>query len=301
MNIKSDVLIIGAGYSGLIISNQIKKYSNHEPILLDKGYNHAVTGNDYIVLLKDKYEFTSNQVNVITKRISSGSEDFTIEYSKKVFNKKIDLKIFTEEKEQSLLCYEISQSSLLNNSNIYGNVVVNKIDTENKIVHGRVLHLNEDVSIKYNILISTLPIHKFSKFIGVELLRDFDIFISYFPVGVKRRIATTNSNDMLIKYYSDSNVPFYRTHHYKRSIFYEYCLNKPYMDRFDSIILPGKFIAIDDAKMDMLYQYMSMKDVFLAGRYSIWNPNFILDHLIHESEYDFIYSKHINEMYRRIL
>lgn len=298
MNIETNVLILGAGYASLILQNELNKIGLADYICLEKGYDHEHS-DDYVVFTKNKFDFTEEKINVTIKRESSGSQPFNIEYSNKVYNKKIDFEFFSS--SQKSYGYKISSKFLLDRSKIYGNVVVSKIDMDKKIVYGKVLHLNEDVEVKYNILVSTLALNRFAKMSGLRLLQQFNIFASYFPVGIKKVHSIDESDKMLITYVSDPNIPYYRKQHYKNTIYYEYCLNKPLTnEKFSSVIVPGKFMKVTDESTSNLYQYLEYRNVFMIGRNALWNPDFLLDHIVINYDIKYNFQEHISNLYGAI-
>ena len=304
MKINIPVLIIGAGYSGLIIQNQLFANNHHKSIIIERGYKHGYTGKDYIVFTKDKLPFSSKPINIFTSKIGSGAEEFTSEYTRKIYNKTLDVKLFCDNKNDTNVAktcgYPIDSNSLLSESQIYGNIIITKIDMENKIAYGNILHIRKEVEIKYDTLINTIPLHEFAKIVGINVFDKFGVFISYFPIGIKKISTEQKYEDMIINYYSDPNIPFYRTQRIGNSIFYEYCLNKPFDEKFDSVIIPGKFSAVSEKKLIDMYSFFSTKNIYLAGRFAAWHPDFLLDHLIN-FESSKVYAPFIDKMYQEII
>lgn len=302
MKLHISTLIIGAGYSGLILQHELKKRGT-ESVIIDKGYAHGFTGNDYIVFLKNKFDFTSDTINVVTSKISSGSGNFKQEYTKKVYNKKLPVNIFSgDDVVDNSTGYKIDPNILMENRNIYSNITVNGVDYKTKTVYGFITHINKKVEITYNVLINTLPIHKLAGYMGVNLFDKIGLFISYFPVGIKRSQAIEPSVDMRIEYYSDENIPFYRKQYHGNSIYYEYCLNKPFHEHFPYLISPGKFTKQTDSILAVAYEFFEAQNIFLVGRNACWNPDFLLDHIINnDAECDSGFKLHINNLYTKVM
>lgn len=303
MKLQIDTLIIGAGYSGLILQHELNKLGV-KSVIVDKGYAHGFTGDDYIVFAKKEFDFTGDIIDVHTTKIGSGAEPFKQEYTKKVYNRKIAVDIFSGDDEiDNTKGYKIDPTVLMSARNIYSNITVNKIDMHKRIVYGYVTHINKAVEISYKTLVNTLPIHKFAKYIGINLFDKIGLFISYFPVGIKRSTALITAETMKIEYYSDANIPFYRKQYHGNAIYYEYCLNKPYTDNFPYVISPGKFIKQDDDILQKTYSYFELSNIFLVGRNACWNPDFLLDNIVQDNEsvkIDHGYIGHINKLYKRL-
>lgn len=274
MKLHIDTLIIGAGYAGLLVHKKIGKSS----IIVERGYSHQYSDRDYVVVAKKPYEFTKQEkINIKTLKYSSGAGDFTAEFARKVYNKEIPINTYYKQENQ--VGYPIDNQWLLNDANVYGNIDITHIDINQSAAHGRVLHLNKDVTIYYDKLVSTVPVHEFQKMVDMNFLDEFGMFISYFPVGIKKVFTPDHNDDMLIEYFSDPNIPFYRKQHHGNSIFYEYCLNKPFDDRFTRVVWPGKFVKIKHDIMSEFYTYFTNRRVFFAGRYATWDPDFLLDQI----------------------
>lgn len=303
MRVSTSTLIIGAGYSGLILQHELEKIGAKDSIIIDKGYSHGYTGDDYVIFLKQKFDFTRGTIDVIVSKNSSGSMPFDQEYVKKLYNKKLQVSLFSgDSKKEKTKGHKIDQQKLMQGRNIYGNISVESIDPVKKIVKGYVLHIKEAVEISYETLVSTIPIHNLSKIIGFEIFKKTGLFVSYFPIGIKRLPAENESATMYIQYESDPNIPFYRKQHHGKSIYYEYCLNKPHNDKFDSVIVPGKFTSVEKDSLERTYEYFENMDIFLLGRYSCWDPDFLLDHVVKKvaDKIKSPYGEHTRNMYKRI-
>lgn len=280
MKIHANVLIIGAGYSGLILQHELKKLGHKQSIIIDKGATHGYTGDDYVIFLKREFDFTDGTIDVKVVKNSSGSSPFSNEYTQKVYNKRSEVSLFSgDEPEEKTIGYPISSEILLDGRNIYGNIAVTGIDLDKKIVYGKVLHIDEDVQISYETLVNTMPIHRFAKYAKIDLFHFIGLFISYFPIGIKRVPAIQPADEMLIQYESDPNIPYYRKQHHGKSIYYEYCLNKPFKEKFTSVIVPGKFSKQPKRTLELAYEFFEKRNVFMLGRYACWDPDFLLDHV----------------------
>lgn len=294
MKLSIHTLILGAGYAGLIANDRIQPKS----IIIEKGYKHGHAGNDYIVFTKNEYSFSSNPIEVDVNKYSSGRASFATEYAEKLYNTKKPATLFSgDERSEQTIGYPINSEPLLESANIYGNIVAIKIDVERKVLHGKILHLNEDVEISYSILINTIPIHRLAKLINLNLLNALDLFISYSPIGVKRYESEEYSDEMKLSYYSDPNIPFYRKHHYGSTIYYEYCINKPFNDRFDTVIVPGKFKKINRNILISTYDYLETRSIYLVGRFATWDPDFLLDDIMVEREINNPFVDHLRRLY----
>lgn len=293
MRLKIKNLIIGAGASGLLINTKCKP---SETIIIERGYSHNKP-QDYVVFLKKENDYTTTPIVVKTRNNSSGCKPYEFEYSEKVYNKQTKIKQFSgDSKYIESQGFPLDLEKLLSMANIYGNIVATKIDLKNKTLHGQILSLNKSVEIEYEILISTIPIYEFTKLARIDLLNIFDIFISYFPIGIKHSNLIESSKDMVIDYYSDPNIPFYRTQKFGNTMYYEYCINKQTNIKFDTVIVPGKF-----TKQEMLsfYTVMETNSVFMIGRFALWNPDFLLDHILDFKRNDYT-SDHIKKLIKRL-
>ena len=220
MKIISPVLIIGAGYAGLILQHKLISDKIAKSTIIERGYTHGYTGDDYVIFTKKKFDFTDSEIKVNVTKTSSGSKDFDSEYTFKVYNKKKTVEIFSgNDQSESITGYKISSEILLSDKNIYGNIAISRIDIENKIAYGKVLHIGKDVECYYDMLVSTIPLHQLAKLINRNLFIDFNIFISYFPIGIKRLPMADTQDNMNIEYISDPNIPFYRKQSYKNTIY----------------------------------------------------------------------------------
>lgn len=294
MKLKTDVLILGGGYSGLVANNMLtEKHINS--FIVERGYKHGRTAEDYVIFTKEKYDFSLESMNISIKKKSSGIRSFQNEYTDKLYNIDCDdIKIFYDEEED--VGYPISTNYLLNNANIYGNIVVTKIDYKCKKVYGEILHKRSKVEITYNKLINTLPLNILQPLLGIDFFEQLKLFISYTQIGVKRYSSAEFSDTMNIEYLSDPNIPFYRKQHYRNTIYYEYCINRPFNEKFDNIISPGKFIKPKDEVLQNLYNFMESNDIYLLGRYSAWDPDFLIEDIVTERNIDNKFMQHIKRM-----
>jgi len=302
MKLAIHTAIIGAGFAGAITQYLLNKKGHYQNIIVERGYVHGKSSDNYVVYTKGEYDFSGNKIQTKSSKISSGAKPFKQEYTEKLYHRSdSSIALYAEDNSEDIEFEgnEIDVQKLFSESRIYGNIEITAIDLHKKKLHGRVLHLNKPVEISYNTLINTIPIYEFTKLAGINLLKDFDIFISYFPIGIKTARSMETLTTMQSDYYSDPNIPFYRKHQYKNSISYEYCLNKPFEERFSAVIIPGKFIKIPDAEMASFYDYCIQRDVFLVGRYATWNPDFLLDHIMDCTLQDKNLSEHLTNLFNR--
>ena len=280
MHIDVGTLIIGAGYSGLIVQNKLKSMGRSS-IIVERGYSNGYTDSDYVIFTKSKFPFSGFEIDVNINRLSSGAGFFQKEYTKKVYNREIpedDIKLFAGESER-VKGITISNEYLLQDARVYGNIDIKSIDLDNKVAEGIVLHLKEKVTIKYDTIISTIPIHRFMKLVGMNFMKKFGLFISYFPIGIQKVSSVTQDAEMIIDYVSDPAIPYYRKQQYGGNIFYEYCLNRPMDIRFSAVVVPGKFTKQDKDIMGRFYECFQEKDIYFAGRFATWDPDFLLDQI----------------------
>ena len=280
MHIDVGTLIIGAGYSGLIVQSKLKSFG-HNSIIVERGYSNGYTDSDYVIFTKSEFPFSGHPIAVNINRLSSGSGFFQKEYTKKVYNRELpedDVKLFSGESER-VEGITIDNEYLLKDARVYGNIDICSIDHENKTAIGRVLHLKEKVTIKYDRIISTIPIHRFMKLVDMNFMKKFGLFISYFPIGIQKISSITHDEEMTIDYISDPAIPFYRKQQYGNNIFYEYCLNRPMDIRFSAVVVPGKFTKQDGEIMGRFYECFQEKDIYFAGRFATWDPDFLLDQI----------------------
>ena len=280
MKLSIDNLIIGAGYSGLIFQHELRK-AECKSVIIEKGYSHGYTGDDYVVFTKNEFDFSKSGIKVNIEKLSSGNKPFDMEYVKKVYNSKKEVSLFCDEDSfEEQIGFPVNSEILLEDSCIYGNIEVTKIDIINSVVYGRILHLNKNVEIEYNNLINTMSIHEFCKLANINVFKKFGLFISYFPVGIKKIPALNHSDDMVIQYYSDPNIPFYRKQHYGKTIYYEYCLNKKMEENFNNVIIPGKFRKVNPSIRIDFMNHLESLNVWNLGRFAQWNPDFLLDDIV---------------------
>lgn len=272
MKLSIDNVILGAGLNGLVAQMKMLD-SGIQSVILEKGYAHNPAYSDYVIVAKKKLPFTDiGYIPVVTQKVSSAYGEFYSEYTRKLYGREFEMELFDDRE-----VYPIVTSKLLDRRQIYGNVVVKKIDLANHILYGEVLHMKEEVICEYKRLFNTFPIYKFAKLCGVDLLKDLGIFIQYYPVGIKKfvRKNVTPDDIMRITYMSDPNVNFYRVHTYREFAWYEYCLNKPFDDKFTAVTYPGKFIDVKKPKK--LFSYFNQFNVLNIGRYAKWDSKWVID------------------------
>jgi len=281
MKLKSDVIILGGGLSGLILSYKLKDCFGIKTYVIEKGYNYKVQSGKYIIITRYKYPFSDETIKMIFKYNSSCVNSFEKEFSRKVYGIETEKFIPKRPEKNEEIVYSINTDKLIKDAYIYRNINVTSIDTNSKTIYGKILHMNKNVSIQYKYLFNTIPLFKFGQLAGFDTFRDFDIFTSYFPVGVKTYKTDNYSDNLIHEYYSDENIPFYRKHHYKNNIFYEYCLNKEMVgENFNFIKTPAKFLKIDNENLINFYEFLFNKDICMVGRYAVWNPDFVLDDIM---------------------
>jgi len=281
MHINVDTLIIGAGYSGLIFQNKLQSLGMEDSIIVERGYSNGYTDSDYVIFTKKKFPFSGRTIDVNINRMSSGAAPFMKEYSKKVYNKSIEaanVKLFSGESER-IDGITIDNEYLLRDSKCYGNIDIKSINPKGHTARGRILHLNEDVTINYKRLVNTIPVHRFLKLVQIDAFKMFNLFISYFPIGIKKITTEEFREEMTIDYTSDPAVPYYRKQLYGNNIFYEYCLNKPMDVRFSAVVVPGKFVKPSEQIMDSFYDYFLQNDILFAGRFATWDADYLLDQI----------------------
>jgi len=299
MHIDVGTLIIGAGYSGLILQSKLKSLG-HSSIIIERGYSNGYTDSDYVIFTKSEFPFSGEVIDVNINRASSGAVPFHKEYTKKVYNRSLpedDVKLFSGESER-MKGITIDNEYLLKDSRVYGNIDITSIDYQNKIAKGRVLHMKEEVTINYSRLISTIPIHRFMKLVDMNFLKAFGLFISYFPIGIQKVTSTDFREEMSIEYVSDPTIPYYRKQMYGQNIFYEYCLNKPMDIRFSAVVVPGKFTKQEPDIMERFYKFFDECEIYFAGRFATWDPDFLLDNVWQPDET--LSNKFLSQLYRDI-
>ena len=280
MHIDVGTLIIGAGYSGLIVQNKLKSFGE-DSVIVERGYSNGYTDSDYVIFTKSTFPFSGHEIDVNIKRQSSGAGFFQPEYTKKVYNRAqpdSDVKLFSGDSER-VKGITIDNEYLLKDARVYGNIDITSIDYVNKTAEGRVLHLKEKVTIKYERIVSTVPAHRFMKLVGMDFMKLFGLFISYFPIGIQKVSSVTQDEEMTIEYVSDPAIPYYRKQRYLGNIFYEYCLNRPMDMRFSAVVVPGKFTKQPEDTMSRFYEFFQEQDIYFAGRFATWDPDFLLDQI----------------------
>lgn len=277
MKLSTDVLIIGAGYAGLLCQKRLDSV-NINNFIVDSGDSVRFSDSDYVIVFRDRNDYLHDEsIMLDVGRYSSGAESFGTEFPKKVYGREMELKRLSDYDVEEV--FQMDNVKLQEGSRVYGNVIIKSIDTEAKKVYGRVLHLNKEVVLSYNKLISTIPIYEFAKLIGVDLYKYFKLFISFFPVGIVKRESLKHSESIVMEYFSDPQIPFYRKHHFGNSIFYEYCINKPFDIKFNRVVAPGKFIKPDHTAINDFYDANTSIGIHFAGRSATWDPDFLLDHI----------------------
>lgn len=299
MHINVGTLILGAGYSGLITQAKLRD-KGVSSIIVERGYSNGYTDSDYVIFTKKEFPFSGPSIDVNICRQNSGAKPFHSEYTKKVYNRTLpedDIKLFSGENER-VNGITINNEYLLKDSRCYGNIDITEIDYKNKIAYGMVLHMKEKVRIDYSNLISTIPAHRFAKLIGLDFLKAFGLFISYFPIGIQKVASDIVREEMTIEYVSDPAIPYYRKQLYDNNIFYEYCLNRPMDIRFSAVVTPGKFSKQNEITMLNFYDYFRDYDVYFSGRFATWDPDFLLDNIWEQN--DSLSNKYLKHMYEVI-
>jgi len=291
MHLSVGTLIIGGGYAGLLAQKRLDQiHTSQDNFIIDQGDSPKFADKDYVIVFKNKNDFSEpDPINMYVFHFTSGTGvPFKREYAQKLYRKDIPIDLAfsepEEEEPQIQEAYAINNAALTANARMYGNITVTSIDIEEHIVHAKVTHVNKPLTIEYEKLISTLPIYEFAKLAEINLLRDYGIFISFYPIGVIKKFAAERSDKIIMKYYSDPLIPFYRKHFYGNSIYYEYCINKPFDVQFNKIIGPGKFNAIEPGKMASFRGTMKEWDIQFTGRFALWDPDFRLDDVLTEVE-----------------
>ena len=285
MHLNIETLIIGAGYAGLLCQKRLDDIGRQRNFIIDKGDSVKFASRDYVIVMREPTEFTDqNPTKMYLNRINSGEAPFEVEYPRKLYNKETKLILGEEDMEEEEI-YLIDNAKLMEGSRVYGNIDVTEIDRCNKIVTGKVNHFNKIATFRYEKLICTIPIYEFAKLCGFDLMQTYNIFVSFFPIGIIRKTAEEYSSEIIMTYFSDPQIPFYRRHHFGKSIFYEYCINKPYSINFHTVIAPGKFMTPDEEKLRYFYQIMAEDcNIFFAGRFATWHTDFRLDDIFHPRE-----------------
>jgi len=280
VKLKVNTLILGAGYSGLICQKRLDA-EGIENFIVDQGSDIQFSDDDYVIVMRKKTEFCKEEpVRMITTRWSSPGGDFGREYSHKLYKIEKELKFPDSSEEQ---VFEIDNKLIQEGSKVYGNVTISNIDYSNKVARGYVTHLKKDVEIRYDCLISTIPLHDFLKLCGKHA-GDFGIFIQFYPVGVIKKQMCAGprvAGDIIMEYFSDQLIPFYRRHIHGTSVYYEYCINRPFSERFTAVIGPGKFTP--RGEMSEAYSFFCAYQIYFAGRYATWDPDFNLDDICDEN------------------
>jgi len=280
MKARFDYIILGGGLAGLAFA---QKFKHLNPVILESGYQFQ--NKHYRIYSHKKNELTMEEPVPLTTKYHSGSGDFKAEYIKKVYNKDGAVELFTHKKKLDEL-YNYNLQAFYSDVNLYGNMEVERIDLNSKEITGKILHSNEKFLIEYGYLINTIPLHKFCKLVRYDLFQSYKIFIQYYPVGVK--VLPNNQfhpeNEIILEYYSDPLIPFYRRHIEQNNIFYEYCINKPMEESFTFIQKIGKFHKVEKEKMDKLFRQLNHYDAYMVGRFASWNPDFIIEHILNETD-----------------
>ena len=288
MHLKVDTLILGGGYAGLLAQKKVNQRTR-DNFIIDQGDAPRFADKDYVIVFKDKSEYTTQ--DPISMSIFHFTSDtgipFAREYAQKLYRKdvKIDLaRSNPEEEKNATEVYMIDNYAVTSDVRMYGNITVTKIDVNEHIVHAKVTHVDKSLTIEYDELISTIPIFEFAKLAGINLLKDYGIFISFYPIGVIKKFNPHRSDQIIMEYYSDPLIPFYRKHIYGNSVYYEYCINKPFDVQFNKIIGPGKFTTIDPELMARFRGDMEDCGIQFVGRFALWDPDFNLEDVLAEVE-----------------
>lgn len=279
MKLNIDILIVSDGHSGIVLQNKLFSIGHRNSIIIQKNQKQGYIGKDVIMFSKQKLPITENEpFEIHTKKHSSGAMDFLQEYSIKIYNR--DPKIKIPYKDSDVYeGYLYDNSLMIKDLQSYGNIDIDSISLDKNKMVGHVISNNETVVIHYNKLCFANGIHKLQNLTGISMLEKFGFFISYYPVGIKKIKAFEHSKIMNIEYFSDPNIPYYRKHHFKDDILYEYCLNKNIADPMGSVISPGRFAKPDFKVMNDVYDFFLEKNVYLVGRFATWEPDYLLEHI----------------------
>lgn len=287
MHLKVNTLIVGGGYAGLLAQKKVNQRT-HDNFIIDQGSAPKFSDKDYVIVFKDRNDFSDPEpINMSVFHFTSGTGvPFKREYAQKLYRKdvQIDLAFSKPEDEvpQSEEVYAINNAALTTNIQMYGNITVTRIDIKEHVVYAEVTHVGKKLTISYDHLISTLPIFEFAKLAEIDLLREYEIFISFYPIGVVKKFLSIPCDQIVMEYYSDPSIPFYRKHFYGNSIYYEYCINRPFDIRFDRVVGPGKFSKVDKLLMSKFRDNMAAHNIQFTGRFALWNPDFRLDDVLTE-------------------
>lgn len=284
MKLSVNTLIIGAGYAGLLCQKRLDGIEIKN-FIIDQGDSVKFADRDYIIIFRKQNPYCQEEpITMYVTRYGSGSEPFGSEFAKKLYKKEQKVLTLGEKDQQTEEVFQIDNNRLLLDSRIYGNMTAHSIDCENRILRGKITHIGKSVEIKYNKLISTIPIFELAKLMGWDLYEEFGLFIQFYPIGVIKKHTPKRSDSINMMYFSDPLIPFYRKHHYGNTNFYEYCINRPFDVRFTRIIGPGKFSTPPTALANSLYSTLDHYNIHLAGRFATWDADFRLDDILSPRE-----------------
>lgn len=292
MQLDIDYLIIGSGYAGLLCQRRLNEMGK-KSIIIDRVSHNRFASRDYLITTFKKFDFSKDPISLKKVMIASGCAPFEAEFSRKVYNQEFSINPYHNSDSQA---YPIDDKLITEGSRIYGNMEITHIDQRSRIAYGKVLHLDSSFKISYNKLISTIPINQFQKLIPSKFLDMFDLFLSYYPTGIRKEVAHEKRDDILVEYYADMNIPFCRKYYSGNTVFYEYCINKKHDVKFDFVINPGRFIPPEREKIEHFYKYFVEYDIYFAGRYALWDPSFLLQNII--DPIDTLSNLYMNEAFR---
>lgn len=279
MKLSIDIIIVSNGHSGIVLQNKLFSLGHKNSIIIQKNQSQGYIGKDVIIFSKQQLPITSEtHFDIHTKKHSSGAMDFLQEYSIKIYNRDPDIKI--PYKDAAVYKgYLYNNSIMTKNLQLYGNIDIDSIHVDDKKIIGHIISNNEKVIIHYDKLCFANSIHKLQNLTGISMLERFGFFISYYPVGIKKIKAFEYSEIMNIEYFSDPNIPYYRKHHFKNDILYEYCLNKNISENMEYVISPGRFIKPNSEIINNVYDFFLEKNIYLVGRFATWDTNYLLENI----------------------
>jgi len=264
---KSDVVVLGAGYSGIISA-----YFVGDCTIIERNNELKLTENPSFSVHRFIPGICIRERFLWGLTGFSNSDDY---YSLKVYGKFVDLdlrfktvskiKIWSFDDEKIL-------KKVLKNINFGVNIVSGSLKQKS-------LTDSEGNTFYYDVLISTIPLPVLLRIYNIQAFDSLK-FVKY-PIGIIKRKVDLGI-DYSFQIYDPSFMDlFYRIYYccVNKVMFEEYSLANPACGnmKFDVVLDPGRIEKTEGKDLVLIREMLKENGIYLVGRYALWNPDFLVE------------------------